>query len=718
MFSDHAVKNSDDDLFGRKNFAFRISEIIAKRTDKDSIAIGIHAPWGEGKTSVLNMIVEGLDEHLRKDNKTLINGNIVLLKFNPWRFGDENQLLESFFTVLANKLEGRIETRGEKISDLVRKYSWVATPLEAFKLNYLGLEASINAKETLEKLAEAKPKADITELKERIEKILDQSDKKIVVIMDDIDRLNKEEIQAVFRLIKLTADFPNTIYLLSFDIERVSEALAEKYGSKEAGRSFLEKIIQVSLPLPFLNSSKLIKLTFDNINKLLEDNSIVLQQEQDSEWSYFFISNFSSYLKSPRLVKKYINNLWFAFPTNKDEINIYDLQTIEAIHTFLPELYEAIKSNGNMFLLEPESIWLRKEQEKTYIENLNKFIKNFPQERRKNIKEIIQKLFPRTSGAFSNHHYGRDFYDRWEKEKRICSPIYFPRYFGFGVSDDDISDSELKNFIVNLESKTEDENSRVIKSLITNNRQELFLQKVSAIADGLNENQSIKLAKALSLLGECFPKGNQDNILFRLTNFNYASRLLRHLLENVVEERRMGIGVEIASIIQPLDFASDFFHCAKYIGRENEENNEELTELGKAIIRKVVERTKSEAKEENLEIRYPQYSADLYRQWLFEDKENLIQYLKTKIQAKPEYAESFILSFRKQSWAVNGTANIWGFDFITSAISALHHEIVVTKIENFSRETNYIPDDEKQYLTMFLCIAKTINQMKTDHESE
>jgi predicted KAP-like P-loop ATPase len=78
--------------------------------------------------------------------------------------------------------------------------------------------------------------------------------------MDDIDRLDKEEIQAIFRLVKLTADFPNTVYILSCDIERVAEALAERYGSKDAGKSFLEKIIQLSLPLPSLTPSKLIKL--------------------------------------------------------------------------------------------------------------------------------------------------------------------------------------------------------------------------------------------------------------------------------------------------------------------------------------------------------------------------------------------------------------------------------------------------------------------------
>ena len=714
MFSDHAVKNSNDDLFGRKNFAFRISEIIANRTDKDSIAIGIHAPWGEGKTSVLNMIVEGLQDHLQKENRTLINGNIVLLKFNPWRFGDENQLLESFFGALANKLEGRIETKGEKISDLVRNYSWVASPLEAIKFGFFGVDASINARETLEKLAEAKPKADITELKDRIEKILEESDKKIVVIMDDIDRLDKEEIQAVFRLIKLTADFPNTVYLLSFDIERVSEALAEKYGSKEAGRSFLEKIIQVSLPLPFLNSSKLIKLTFDNINKLLEDNNIVLQQEQDGEWSYFFISHFSSYLKSPRLVKKYINNLWFSLPTNKDEINVYDLQTIEAVHTFLPELYEIIKSNGNMFLLEPANRWFREEEEQKHIENLKKLLETFPEEKRKTIKEIIQKIFPRTSGAFSNHHYGRDWYENWEKDKRICSPNYFSRYFGFGVSNDDISDTKLSDFIEKLESKDENENSDLIKSFITNNREELFLQKISSLANNLNESQSIKLAKALSLLGNSFPKGSQDSILMASTNFAFAARLLRHLLENVSESNRIRVGVEITSMIQPLDFASEYFRFAKYIGQDKD--SEELTELGKAIITKIVERTKSESNEEELEKRYPQYSADLYRQWLFEDKESIIQYLQTKIAANPEYAEEFVMSFGKQSWAVNGTAIVWGFDFITSAIISLNPEIEVTSVENYSKEGSYMSGGRDQYLTMFLRIAKTIKEMETESE--
>ena len=53
MFSDQAIKDTEADLFDRKHFSERIAQIIATRTEKESIVIGIHAPWGEGKTSVL-----------------------------------------------------------------------------------------------------------------------------------------------------------------------------------------------------------------------------------------------------------------------------------------------------------------------------------------------------------------------------------------------------------------------------------------------------------------------------------------------------------------------------------------------------------------------------------------------------------------------------------------------------------------------------------------
>lgn len=713
MFSDQAIKNLDEDLFDRKHFSKRIAQLIANRSEKESIVIGIHAPWGEGKTSVLNMIVKSLDEHLHKENKTLLNGHIILLKFNPWRFSDETQLLENFFFALANKLEERIETKGEKLAELVKTYSWVTTPLDAVKINLFGAaDANIKVSEALKKIAEAKPKADVNELKKRIEKILDESDKKIVVIMDDIDRLDKEEIQAIFRLVKLSADFPNTIYILSFDIERVAEALAEKYGSEEAGQSFLEKIIQLSLPLPPLTSKKLINLTFNEINKLLADNKIELPKKRDADWSYFFVTTFGKYLKSPRLVKKYINNLWFAIPQTKDELNILDLQTIEAIHTFFPKLYEIIRNNKNVFLLEPSNPFFREEEEQEHIKKLKVILTEFPEQEKNVLEKIIQEIFPQTSAVFSNGSYGTSWHDMWSKEKRIASPKYFQRYFDFGISDDDISDVELQSFIDNLINRSDKENISTIKKLISNNREELFLEKVSLLVDTLKEHVSIKLAKAIAKSGHFFPKSeNNDSIVLGFQTFSYAARLLRHLLEKIKEENhQIEVAIELASIASPLDFAYEFFDSAKYIGKNR--NEEKLSDLGKAIINKVVDRIEIEAEEQILEKRYPLYSVKLYRAWLFEKPDSAKRYLEKRFTTNPQEAKDFILSFRQQGWDVNGVAIYWGFDFIISAIEKYHPNIKLLTLENYSKDSSYMTEGEENYLIYFLSIAKKNSESK------
>lgn len=709
MFSDQAIKNSNQDLFGRKHFSQRIAQIIVSRTDKESIVIGIHAPWGEGKTSVLNMIEEELSKHAPKNDRTLMNDNIIVFKFNPWRFPDEHQLLKNYFYNLAEKVDSSLETKREKVGNWIKKYADMLSPVDAIQLKYEGVDIKPKTVEAVKNIGEILSESNLDKVKGKLAQLLDETDKRIVVMMDDIDRLDKEEIQAIFRLVKLTADFPNTVYILSCDIERVAEALAEKYGSKEAGKSFLEKIIQLSLPLPPLTPTKLIKLTFDNINKLFSDNNIELPQDEEQDWSYFFITTFGSYLKSPRLVKKYINNLWFSMPSAKEELNIFDLQTLEAVHIFFPELYELMRSNKNVFLLEPSNPFFREEEEKTHLELLKKFVEKFPEGQRETIKKIIQKLFPRTEGAFSNTFYGTSWYDSWAKEKRIASPQYYQRYFDFGISSDDISDSELKQFINNLTAQTEEQNALHLKELVSNDREELFFQKVSLFVDTLKEDTAIKLAKVISISGSLFPKGSSDALILALTPFSHAARLLRGLLERITDnQQREEIAIELAAIVSPLDFAYEYFRFAKYIGKDNSEqkNEDQLSLLGKGVINKIVERIEVEAKEENLETRYPQFSSNLYRAWLFEKPDSAKEHLKKRFAKNPQGAEDFILSFYKQAWEVNGVAILWGFDFIVSAIEELHPDIELLPLDNYQKNSSYHPHDQKEYLRHFVSIAK------------
>lgn len=85
--SDSPIHEQSQDRFSRWNFSERVAQVISKRSDPSSIVIGIYGIWGDGKTSVLNFIEKSLES----------DENVICIKFNPWRFGTEDELLTGFF---------------------------------------------------------------------------------------------------------------------------------------------------------------------------------------------------------------------------------------------------------------------------------------------------------------------------------------------------------------------------------------------------------------------------------------------------------------------------------------------------------------------------------------------------------------------------------------------------------------------------------------------
>ena len=139
-------------------------------------------------------------------------------------------MLINFFNDMATSIDRSIETGREKVGGFIDKFIKPA--------------ASVLGKgDVAEGVSSFFTNADIDELRGRIESVLEEEKKRVVILIDDIDRLEKNEIHAVFRLVKLTADFKYTAYVLAFDKEMVSSALQERYGSgnQNAGKSFFRK---------------------------------------------------------------------------------------------------------------------------------------------------------------------------------------------------------------------------------------------------------------------------------------------------------------------------------------------------------------------------------------------------------------------------------------------------------------------------------------------
>jgi hypothetical protein len=168
----------EKDYFKRKPFASRISNIIISRKEPSSIVIGIYGGWGEGKTTLLNFIARELKK----------NENTVCLWYNPWYYSDEVSLLLDFFNALADRLGEKIDSDElkNKVREQIKKYG-----RRISQISVSTIEANLGVIKLGAKTDPPSPDSfeNLIEVKKNIQQMLKDNNKKIVVLMDDIDRL-------------------------------------------------------------------------------------------------------------------------------------------------------------------------------------------------------------------------------------------------------------------------------------------------------------------------------------------------------------------------------------------------------------------------------------------------------------------------------------------------------------------------------------------------
>ncbi|MBL9068359.1 MAG: hypothetical protein JNM03_00015 [Sphingopyxis sp.] len=416
MQADRPIERKAEDIFDRAPFAEQIAGIIAGRVDPSSLVIGLYGPWGDGKTSTLAMIRESLEN----------NPDIIAMDYNPWFYGDTTeQLTRSFFASIQAKLEKSGYFTLEKIGSVMETFGG--------GVPYVG--------EGIKNVGKAMTTEALTDARDKLGEILRRHRKKVVIFVDDIDRLDRADIQTLFKLVRLSGGFDHTTYILAFDDAVVAEALGQAYGSGDpvAGRRFLEKIVQVPLHLPPVRREKLRDLMFAACDRTLSANQIELKEGEGSELGHALASGFVHALKTPRQVKLLDNALSFAVPLLKDEVRAVDQVQIEALRIFYPELYEAVRKSPDTMLRSREQ---REGQRLSPVEAAIDALKAGEDEK-KAVRDFLIGLFPR----FSTMGYGDDWDASWNAEKRICGRDYFPRYFGYAVPQGDISDKVVDELV-------------------------------------------------------------------------------------------------------------------------------------------------------------------------------------------------------------------------------------------------------------------------------
>ena len=243
---DTPIRNPEEDVLGRAKLAESFSEQLLSLDASEGLVTGALGPWGSGKTSFVNLV----RPHLKK-------AGIEILDFNPWMFSGTEQLVESFFVELSAQLRGRDRRRFYELGKSLTRYGEIFSGMRWGWLPVAGpwIDRVRLAMKLLVNLPDLR-KEGIAERRDKVKKALTALGTPLVVVVDDIDRLTTPEIRAVFKLVRLTANFPNVIYITAFDRERVEKALTESTGIR--GRDYLEKILQWDIDLPEIPEEVLI----------------------------------------------------------------------------------------------------------------------------------------------------------------------------------------------------------------------------------------------------------------------------------------------------------------------------------------------------------------------------------------------------------------------------------------------------------------------------
>jgi hypothetical protein len=257
------------------------TEVKKLYNEKHSFTIGLEGGWGSGKSTLLNAVIEKLkgdnDEHGLR---------IEVVEFSPWAFPDGKKLSVEFLY---------------EIRRVLIKHSFRARFVVNSYINVLTGNYSLGPLRMLTSLLF--PRESLTDVKRKLSEIICHHKLKLVVIIDDLDRLDKTEIAEVFKMLRNTGELANSVYLVAYDRLKIEEMDTFCNG-------FLDKIINVEVDLNPFDSISLLEEVLKEIYKLkLPPNKCLIPNSRLGLYLQKRHSDLLIDFSNPRDAKRLMNSL-------------------------------------------------------------------------------------------------------------------------------------------------------------------------------------------------------------------------------------------------------------------------------------------------------------------------------------------------------------------------------------------------------------------------
>jgi Cdc6-like AAA superfamily ATPase len=521
LLGDAPIAEASKDILGRRYFVEKLKSIISDYLlNEESIRICIDAKWGDGKTSIFNLLKEKLKKE-RCDEKE----KIKCIDFNPWYYNNKESALKDL-----------IELLGSTVS---KQHPYPSTNSDIDKLikvlvgglcsKFLGVPFKVLQKDK-----------DIKTLLKSISESIEKTGKKYVIFIDDLDRLDMPAIKNILKVIMIISEIRSLIVLIAVSSEHI--CANKKIISKE----YIEKIMTIILPIPKINHRQLEEYFDDEFRKIIRDEEYSQKENEEIERMKKGFSSLNK-LCNLRNVKRVLDAFKSLYKGFGGEIDSVDFILIVYLNIFFPGIVEAIYNDRSRYIdvdlsTNPESEKDRKkivnalakdiskklsgdkeDDSKVYVEEL---IRSYSQqdEDENDLKDILSMMFPKCDEWWGGKHYCK-------QSKGIADAKYFYKYFSFFVDEGDISDKEIDEYI----SKWKESKDRVhdIGKVLAQycNNSEIFFRKL----EDKKEMAGPELLKDIAKEYSTFDSNDKNDffIIFLIDNFGDDKVFLEDIVQNM-----------------------------------------------------------------------------------------------------------------------------------------------------------------------------------------
>ena len=436
------------DELGRDGFAIYLNELLDNvRAQSESSVMALIGAWGSGKSSVLELL-----------QRDLVGTDWSVATFNPWSYPDTASLQQGFFAELTAALpsDDRPTSPKRRIGEFARTIS---------PLGKIGGLVGIDAEGVVDAVAGLLiGDTSATAAKRAAEATLRKAKKPVLMVIDDLDRLTPAELLEVLKLVRLVGRLPYVYYLLGYDERTLLDVLRHTpiaADDETRARAYLEKIVQVRLDMPALRETQRTDLLNLGLAAILENSSIRLTSDDEQRLGDLYFSVLDRRLTTPRAISRFLGQVQAFYPPVRSEVDFVDFFLVSWLRTQEPGIYEMIQHEkkallGNQHIT---TSWLSSGRDQRAAQERLDFWRRkidgaaVAPHHRDGVERVLSSLFPEVQAALASGDRYTSASER-RTPRAISNADYYDRYVSFGVPDDDVRDSVVRDALSHLSAGT------------------------------------------------------------------------------------------------------------------------------------------------------------------------------------------------------------------------------------------------------------------------